>query len=95
VALQEEGAAVADVDALGEVACATGGRRPFPPELPSVELNRLYESAQTSLLALEPGTPQTFATGDAHYIQWQSPDLVIAATNVINQRAARAPSAPG
>jgi pimeloyl-ACP methyl ester carboxylesterase len=67
---------------------------PFPPELPSVDLNRLYESAQTSLVALEPGTPQIFATGDAHYIQWQSPDLVIAATNVINQRAARAPSPP-
>jgi pimeloyl-ACP methyl ester carboxylesterase len=68
---------------------------PFPPELPSADLNRLYEVAQTSLVALEPGTPQTFATGDAHYIQWQSPDLVIATTNMVNGRAVHTPDQPG
>jgi pimeloyl-ACP methyl ester carboxylesterase len=64
---------------------------PLPPQLPSADLNRLYESAQTALVALEPGTPQTFATGDAHYIQWQSPDLVIASTDVVNGRAMPVP----
>jgi pimeloyl-ACP methyl ester carboxylesterase len=64
---------------------------PFPPQLPSADLNRLYESAQADLVALEPGTPQTIATGDAHYIQWQSPDLVIASTNVVDGRATPAP----
>ena len=64
---------------------------PLPPQLPSADLNRLYESAQSSLVALEPGTPQTFATGDAHYIQWQSPDLVIAATDIVSNRVAAQP----
>ena len=63
---------------------------PLPPQLPSADLNGLYESAQAALVALEPGTPQTIATGDAHYIQWQSPDLVIAATEVVNGRATAA-----
>ena len=68
---------------------------PLPPELPSADLNRLYESAQAGLVALQPGTPQTFATGDAHYIQWQSPDLVVTATDLVNGRAARVINPPG
>jgi len=64
----------------------------LPPGLPAEDLNRLYESAQADLVALEPNTPQTIATGDAHYVQWQSPDLVISATNVVNGRAAPVPN---
>ena len=64
---------------------------PLPPELPSADLDRLYESAQSSLVALEPNTPQTIATGDSHYIQWQSPDLVISATNLVDGRTMTRP----
>jgi hypothetical protein len=63
----------------------------LPPGFPSEDLNRLYESAQNDLGALEPNTPQTIGTGSAHYVQWQSPDLVISATNVVDGRAAPVP----
>ncbi|MEJ2889550.1 alpha/beta hydrolase [Actinomycetospora aeridis] len=62
---------------------------PPPPGLTVEELNGLYEDAQSDYVALRPGTPQTIANGDAHYIQWQSPDLVVGATNLVDGRAAR------
>ncbi|MEJ2863741.1 alpha/beta fold hydrolase [Actinomycetospora flava] len=62
---------------------------PPPPGLTVEELNALYEDAQADYVALRPGTPQTIANGDAHYIQWQSPDLVVGATELVDGRAAR------
>lgn len=62
---------------------------PPPPGLTVEDLNQLYEDAQADYVALRPGTPQTIATGDAHYIQIESPDLVIGATNLVDGRAAR------
>ncbi|MEJ2867804.1 alpha/beta fold hydrolase [Actinomycetospora sp. OC33-EN08] len=62
---------------------------PPPPGLTVEELNRLYEDAQEDFIALRPRTPQTIATGDAHYIQWQSPDLVVGATQLVDGRARR------
>ena len=62
---------------------------PPPPGLGVEELNRLYEDAQADYVALRPGTPRTIANGDAHYIQWESPDLVVGATDLVDGRAAR------
>ena len=62
---------------------------PPPPGLTVEELNQLYEGAQADLVALRPGTPQTIAHGDSHYIQWESPDLVVTATNLVDGRSAR------
>ena len=62
---------------------------PPPPRLTVEEINELYEGAEADFVALRPGTPQTIANGDAHYIQWQSPDLVVGATNIVDGRAAR------
>jgi pimeloyl-ACP methyl ester carboxylesterase len=61
---------------------------PPPPGLGVADLNRLYEGAQADLVALRPNTPHIIATGDAHYIQWQSPDLVVSATDLVDGRAA-------
>ena len=63
------------------------GLKPLPG-LPADETNRLYERAQDELVALSPDTPQTFATGSDHYIQFSQPDLVVAATELIERRAA-------
>ena len=62
---------------------------PPPPGLTVEELNQLYEDAQAGYVALRPGTPQTIANGDAHYIQWESPDLVVSATTLVDGRSAR------
>lgn len=59
-----------------------------PAGLPADELNRLFESAEAGLVALAPNTPQTIATGSAHYIQWQAPDLVVGATELLSARLA-------
>jgi pimeloyl-ACP methyl ester carboxylesterase len=61
---------------------------PPPPGLTVADLNRLYEGAQADLVALRPNTPHTIATGDSHYIQWQSPDLVVSATVLVDGRTA-------
>jgi pimeloyl-ACP methyl ester carboxylesterase len=63
------------------------GLKPLPG-LPADETNRLYERAQDELVALSPDTPQAFATGSDHYIQFSQPDLVVAATELIERRAA-------
>jgi pimeloyl-ACP methyl ester carboxylesterase len=60
---------------------------PPPPGLTVADLNRLYEGAQAGIVALRPDTPHTIATGDSHYIQWQSPDLVVSATELVDGRA--------
>ncbi len=62
---------------------------PPPPGLPWEETNRLCESAQTTLVELQPNTPQIFATGSDHYIPWYEPDLVTDATDPVVGRAAR------
>lgn len=62
-----------------------------PAGLTSDELNRSYEVAETDLVKLEPNTPQTFATGSAHYVQWQAPDLVTTAAELVNNRITAAP----
>jgi pimeloyl-ACP methyl ester carboxylesterase len=58
------------------------------PGLPADETNRLYEQAQDELVALSPDTPQTFATGSDHYIQFSQPDLVVRAAELVERRAA-------
>jgi pimeloyl-ACP methyl ester carboxylesterase len=60
---------------------------PPPPGLPWEDTNRLYEQAETALVQLRPDTPQIFATGSDHYIQWHDPDLVVAATELVAHRA--------
>lgn len=62
------------------------GLQPLPG-LPSDETNRLYEKAQDDVVALAPATPQTFATGSDHYIQFSQPDLVVQAAELIERRA--------
>jgi hypothetical protein len=64
---------------------------PPPPGLTVADINQLYEGAQADLVALRPNTPHTIATGDSHYIQWQSPDLVVSATELVDGRTARGP----
>jgi pimeloyl-ACP methyl ester carboxylesterase len=59
---------------------------PSPPGLPWSQINQLYESAQTTLVALQPNTPHIFATGSDHYIQWREPDLVTNATRLVTDR---------
>lgn len=62
---------------------------PPPAGLGTEELNQLYQDAQADYVALRPGTPQTIANGDSHYIQLESPDLVVSSTNLVDGRAAR------
>jgi pimeloyl-ACP methyl ester carboxylesterase len=62
---------------------------PAPPGLPWSRINQLYESAETTLVQLQPHTPQILATGSDHYIQWREPDLVTGATRLVADRAAR------
>ncbi|MHC1560921.1 alpha/beta hydrolase [Actinomycetospora sp. C-140] len=62
---------------------------PPPPGLTVDDINRFYEGAQADIVALRPNTPQTIATGDSHYIQWQSPDLVVSATDLVDGRVPR------
>jgi pimeloyl-ACP methyl ester carboxylesterase len=62
---------------------------PSPPGLPWSQINRLYESAETTLVQLQPNTPQIFATGSDHYIQWHEPDLITNATRLVAGRATR------
>lgn len=62
------------------------GLRSFPG-LPADETNRLYEQAQDAIVALAPPTPHIIATGSDHYIQFSQPDLVVAATELVDTRA--------
>ncbi|GAF49697.1 alpha/beta fold hydrolase [Rhodococcus wratislaviensis] len=59
------------------------------PGLPAEDVNRVYEKAQDDLVALEPATPHTFATGSDHYIQFSQPDLVVSSTELVISRAGR------
>jgi hypothetical protein len=56
------------------------------PGLPADVVNRLYEQAQQSVIALAPATPQIRATGSDHYIQFSQPDLVVTATELVQAR---------
>jgi pimeloyl-ACP methyl ester carboxylesterase len=56
------------------------------PGLPADVVNRLYEQAQQSVVALAPATPQILATGSDHYIQFSQPDLVVSATELVLAR---------
>jgi hypothetical protein len=60
-----------------------------PPGASREEINRLYESAETALVRLQPNTPQIVATGSDHYVQWHEPDLVTDATRLVIHRVAR------
>lgn len=51
-------------------------------------LERIWNRGQNQLAGLEPQTPHMIATGSAHYIQVQQPDLVISATRLVIARAA-------
>ncbi|HEY0453605.1 hypothetical protein [Actinophytocola sp.] len=62
---------------------------PPPPGASREEINRLYESAETALVRLQPNTPQIVATGSDHYVQWHEPDLVTDATRLVIHRVAR------
>ncbi|HEV7423004.1 MAG TPA: alpha/beta fold hydrolase [Mycobacterium sp.] len=61
------------------------------PGLPADETNRLYEQAEDDYVALVADTPQMIATGSDHYIQFSQPDLVVRATELVEQRAAVRP----
>ena len=50
------------------------------------DVNRVYEQAQQSVVALAPATPQIMATGSDHYIQLSQPDLVVSATELVLRR---------
>ena len=64
----------------------------LPPTLPTgltgADVERLWPQVQTSVVNLQPQTPQTLATGSDHYIQVRQPDLVIATTRLAIGRAA-------
>jgi hypothetical protein len=62
---------------------------PPPPGASWEETNRLYESAETALVQLQRDTPQIFATGSDHYIQWHQPDLVANASALVIGRIAQ------
>ncbi len=49
-------------------------------------INRVYEQAQQSVVALSLATPQIMATGSDHYIQLSQPDLVVSATELVLRR---------
>ena len=56
------------------------------PGLTADDVNRLYDQAQQSVIALAPATPQIRATGSDHYIQFSQPDLVVSATELVLAR---------
>lgn len=58
------------------------GLTPVPGLSPD-DVNRLYALAQKDVVAPAPATPQTFATGSDHYIQFSQPDLVVSATELV------------
>jgi hypothetical protein len=60
----------------------------LPPGITLADIDKAFTSAQRYFVELFPTTPQTFATGSAHYIQLSQPDLVINATRLVISRAA-------
>jgi pimeloyl-ACP methyl ester carboxylesterase len=59
----------------------------LPPGLTTEALNQSYQRAQDAFVALAPRTPQIFATGSDHYIQFSQPDLVTQTADLIVERA--------
>lgn len=57
------------------------------PGLPASAVNQLYEQAERAIVQLAPTTPQIFATGSDHYIQFSQPDLVVHATQLVMDRS--------
>jgi hypothetical protein len=53
----------------------------------SAKLERIWNKTQAQLVKLEPHTPRMVATGSDHYVQVRQPDLVIAATRLVIERA--------
>jgi pimeloyl-ACP methyl ester carboxylesterase len=64
---------------------------PVPPDtgVSPARLQRVWNTTQNQLSALEPNTPHMIATGSDHYIQVREPDLVIAATQLVTGRTRR------
>ncbi len=60
----------------------------MPAGLSPEELDARYRVAQDDLVKLSPMTPQVFATGSGHYIQFTQPDLVVETTLLIAHRRA-------
>jgi len=54
-------------------------------------LSRLYEQAQDDIVELAPATPHFLATGSDHCIQCSQPDLVVRATELVEERAVAHP----
>lgn len=59
----------------------------LPPGLTTETLNQSYQKAQDTFVALAPRTPQIFATGSDHYIQFSQPDLVVQTADLVVERA--------
>jgi pimeloyl-ACP methyl ester carboxylesterase len=56
---------------------------PDLPGLSAAEINEVYQRAEDHFVALAPTTPQIFATGSDHYIQFSQPDLLVRATELV------------
>jgi pimeloyl-ACP methyl ester carboxylesterase len=54
-------------------------------------LERAWSGAQDDLAALRPGARHVVATASGHYIQWEQPELVIAAVRDVVAAAAQTP----
>ena len=57
------------------------------PGLSAAEINEAYQRAEDHFVALAPATPQVFATGSDHYIQFSQPDLVVYSTELVLGRS--------
>ena len=57
-----------------------------PAGITADEINSLYGQAQRYFVDLAPTTPQEFATGSDHYIQFSQPDLIVRATELVLDR---------
>lgn len=59
----------------------------LPGGLTAADLESRWPQVQAGVVALQPQTPQTLATGSDHYIQVRQPDLVIGATDLVIGRS--------
>jgi pimeloyl-ACP methyl ester carboxylesterase len=59
----------------------------LPGGLTGADIERLWPQVQAGVVAIQPQTPQTLATGSDHYIQVHQPDLIINDTRLVMARA--------
>jgi hypothetical protein len=59
----------------------------MPAGLTGEDIEERWPQVQAGVVRIAPQTPQLMATGSDHYIQVRQPDLVVAATQLVIDRA--------